>query len=83
MLVKHAQMAQSMGIAAENMVIVKNGDTIELTSDRIGLGTPVPSGIELVDQAGVVHEHIMQERQQLASTCRPLMQPDEGTFIMP
>jgi len=66
MLVKHAQMAQSMGIAAENMVIVKNGDTIELTSDRIGLGTPVPSGIELVDQAGVVHEHIMQERQQLA-----------------
>lgn len=66
MLVKHAQMAQSMGIAAENMVIVKNGDTIELTGDRIGLGAPVPSGIELVDQAGVVHEHIMQERQQLA-----------------
>jgi len=66
MLVKHAQMAQSMGIPAENMVIVKNGDTIELTGDRIGLGTPVPSGIELVDQAGVVHEHIMQERQQLA-----------------
>ncbi|NCR39483.1 MAG: ribonuclease J [Microcystis aeruginosa W13-11] len=66
MLVKHAQMAQSMGIPAENMVIVKNGDTIELTGDRISLGLPVPSGIELVDQAGVVHEHIMQERQQLA-----------------
>ncbi|MCZ8247942.1 MULTISPECIES: ribonuclease J [unclassified Microcystis] len=66
MLVKHAQMAQSMGIAAENMVIVKNGDTIELTGDRIAIGAPVPSGIELVDQAGVVHEHIMQERQQLA-----------------
>jgi ribonuclease J len=66
MLVKHAQMAQSMGIPAENMVIVKNGDTIELTGDRIAIGAPVPSGIELVDQAGVVHEHIMQERQQLA-----------------
>lgn len=66
MLVKHAQMAQSMGIPAENMVIVNNGDTIELTSDRIALGAQVPSGIELVDQAGVVHEHIMQERQQLA-----------------
>ena len=66
MLVKHAQMAQSMGIPAENMVIVKNGDTIELTGDRIAVGAPVPSGIELVDQAGVVHEHIMQERQQLA-----------------
>lgn len=66
MLVKHAQMAQSMGIPAENMVIVKNGDTIELTGDRIAIGAQVPSGIELVDQAGVVHEHIMQERQQLA-----------------
>jgi len=38
MLVKHAQMAQSMGIPAENMVIVKNGDTIELTGDRIAIG---------------------------------------------
>jgi ribonuclease J len=66
MLVKHAQMAQSMGIPAENMVIVNNGDTIELTGDRIAIGAQVPSGIELVDQAGVVHEHIMQERQQLA-----------------
>jgi ribonuclease J len=26
----------------------------------------VPSGIELVDQAGIVHDHVMQERQQLA-----------------
>jgi ribonuclease J len=66
MLVKHAQMARSMGIAAENMVIVKNGDTIELTGDRIPLAHQYLREIELVDQAGVVHEHIMQERQQLA-----------------
>jgi ribonuclease J len=66
MLVKHAQTAQSMGIPAENMVIINNGDIVELTADSIKKAGKVPSGIELVDQAGVVHETVMKERQQLA-----------------
>jgi ribonuclease J len=66
MLVKHAQMAQAMGIPAENTVIVNNGDVIELTSDRIAVVGQVSSGLQLVDRAGVVHDNIMQERQQLA-----------------
>jgi ribonuclease J len=66
MLVKHAQMAQSMGIPAENTVIVKNGDVIELSRDRIEVVSQVDSGLQLVDRAGVVHDNIMQERQQLA-----------------
>jgi len=66
MLVKHAQMAQAMGIPSQNMVIVDNGDIIELSADKIQVTGKAPSGIELVDQAGIVHEHIMQERQQLA-----------------
>jgi ribonuclease J len=66
MLVKHAQMAQSMGIPAENTVIVKNGDVIELSRDRIEVVSQVSSGLQLVDRAGVVHDNIMQERQQLA-----------------
>lgn len=66
MLVKHSQMAQAMGIPAENMVIVDNGDLIELTADRIRVAEKVQSGIELVDQAGVVHESTMLERQQMA-----------------
>lgn len=66
MLVKHAQMAQDMGIPAENMVIINNGDIVELTADSIGVGDRVPSGIELVDRSGVVHHDVMQERQQLA-----------------
>jgi ribonuclease J len=66
MLVKHAQMAQSMGIPAENTVIVKNGDVVELSRDRIELVSQVASGLQLVDRAGVVHDNIMQERQQLA-----------------
>ncbi|MFB2979950.1 ribonuclease J [Microseira sp. BLCC-F43] len=66
MLVKHAQTAQSMGIPAENMVIVDNGDIVELSEDSIAIGGKVPSGIQLVDNAGVVHDNVLKERQQLA-----------------
>ena len=66
MLVKHSQTAQSMGIPQENIVVIKNGDVIELSEDNISIGGQVPSGIELVDSAGVVHEKVMEERQMLA-----------------
>lgn len=68
MLVKHAETAQSMGIPAENMVIVNNGDMVELTRESIRILDKVPSGIELVDasHAGVVNERVLKERQQLA-----------------
>ncbi|MDJ0659855.1 MAG: ribonuclease J [Crocosphaera sp.] len=66
MLVKHAETAYKMGIPADNIVIIDNGDIVEVSADSIGVAGKVPSGIELVDQAGVVHEHVMQDRQQLA-----------------
>jgi len=66
MLVKHAKMAQAMGIPSDNMVIVNNGDVIEITPDRIRVAGQVTSGIELVDRAGIVHESTMTERQQMA-----------------
>lgn len=66
MLVKHAKLAHSMGIPQENTVIINNGDIVELTADSIGIAGKVPSGIELVDRAGIVHENVMQERRQLA-----------------
>ena len=66
MLVQHAKMARTMGIPAENMVISNNGDVVELTTDSIDVIGQVPSGIELVDRAGIVHETVMKERQQLA-----------------
>jgi ribonuclease J len=66
MLIRHSQTAQSMGIPKEHMVIINNGDLIELTQDSISIGGQVPSGIELVDSAGVVHEKVMEERQMLA-----------------
>jgi ribonuclease J len=66
MLVQHAKIAQSLGIPEENMVIIDNGDVIQLNEKAIRVSGKVSSGIELVDRAGVVHEHIMKERQQLA-----------------
>lgn len=66
MLVKHAEMARAMGMLAENIVIIKNGHIIELTQDSIGINGEVPSGIELVDRAGIVQDNVMKERQQLA-----------------
>lgn len=68
MLVKHSKTAQSMGVPAENMVIINNGDVVELTTDNIGIGGKVPSGIELVDSSrqGVVDRTTLRDRQQLA-----------------
>ncbi|NET28292.1 ribonuclease J [Okeania sp. SIO1I7] len=68
MLVKHSQTAQSMGVSPENMVVVQNGDVVELTQDSIRVAAQVPSGIELVDssRSGMVEDNILKERQQLA-----------------
>jgi len=68
MLVKHALTAQSVGIPAENMVVINNGDVVELTETSIRVGGKVPSGIELVDasRSGVVNAQVLKERQQLA-----------------
>ncbi|MCU0542276.1 MAG: ribonuclease J [Oscillatoriaceae cyanobacterium Prado104] len=68
MLVQHSKTAQSMGIPAENMVIIDNGDVVALTENSIGIAGKVPSGLELVDasRSGVVKENVLKERQQLA-----------------
>lgn len=68
MLVQHSKTAQSMGIPAENMVIINNGDVVELTENSIRKADKVPSGLELVDssRSGVVQDRVLKERQQLA-----------------
>lgn len=68
MLIQHAKTAQSVGVPAENMIIINNGDVIGLTPDSIGIVDQVPSGIELVDSSrtGVVKDNVLKERQQLA-----------------
>ncbi|MBD2260295.1 ribonuclease J [Pseudanabaena sp. FACHB-2040] len=68
MLVRHAETAQSMGIPAENMVIIKNGDMVEVSPSGIRVAGQVPSGIELVDSSRFgVGNDILRERQRLAA----------------
>ncbi|MDF5724840.1 MAG: ribonuclease J [Rhizonema sp. PD37] len=68
MLVKHSQTAQSMGIPTNNMVIIQNGNVIELTEESIRVAGKVPAGIELVDTSGsgMVSAKVLQERQRMA-----------------
>ncbi|KAB8330469.1 ribonuclease J [Scytonema tolypothrichoides VB-61278] len=68
MLIKHSQTAQSMGIPAENMVIIQNGNIVELTEESIRVAGKVPSGLELVDTSGsgMVSAKVLQERQRMA-----------------
>ena len=75
MLVCHSKTAQSMGIPAENMLIIDNGDVVELTADSIAKGEPVKAGIELLDASrnGIVDARVLKERQQLA---------DDGVITM-
>jgi ribonuclease J len=68
MLVKHAATAQSMGIPAENMVIINNGDVVEIAAESIRIAGKVPSGVELVDSSRdyMVQRNVLKDRQQLA-----------------
>ena len=68
MLVCHSKTAQSLGVSSENMLILDNGDVIELTPDSIAKGDAVKAGIELLDASrnGIVDARVLKERQQLA-----------------
>ncbi len=68
MLVCHGKSAQSMGVPENNILIIDNGDVVELTPDSIQRGQPVKAGIELLDASrnGIVDARVLKERQQLA-----------------
>ena len=68
MLICHSKTAQSMGIASENILILDNGDVVQLSADSISKGDSVKAGIELLDASrnGIVDARVLKERQQLA-----------------
>jgi ribonuclease J len=68
MLVCHSKTAQSMGVPTDHILIIDNGDVVELRPDAIRKGEPVKAGIELLDASrnGIVDARVLKERQQLA-----------------
>ena len=57
-----------MGMPPECMLVIDNGDVVELTPQSIRRGEPVKAGIELLDSSrkGVINTQVLKERQQLA-----------------
>ncbi len=68
MLVCHGKSAQTMGVPKDNILIIENGDVVELTPNSIQKGEPVKAGVELLDNSrnGIVDARVLKERQQLA-----------------
>ena len=68
MLVKHARLAQLMGVPAKNCVIADNGDVIEITRNGIRCEEKVTAGGILVDGGiGEVGTVVLNDRHRLAS----------------
>jgi len=67
-LIKHAEIAKSLGMSAESIVIGENGNVIELTPYSFGITGKVNAGNILVDGLGVgdVGNIVLRDRRQLS-----------------
>ena len=65
---RHGQLAVEVGIPEECVIVVENGQIVELASGRIKLGDRIPGGYVFVDgqSIGEVDYDIMREREKLA-----------------
>ena len=68
MLKQHAALAVEVGIPEEDIIVVENGQVVELSGGRIKLGDRIPGGYVFVDgqSIGEVDYDIMRERGKLA-----------------
>jgi ribonuclease J len=70
MLVQHGRLAQQMGVDADNIFIVENGQPIEFLADGTARrGTPVEAGYVYVDgmSVGEVGDIVLRDRRALAT----------------
>ena len=67
-LVKHAKLAESLGMDRKNIMIAENGSIIELSGDKICISGKVTSGKVLIDGLGVgdVGNIVLRDRRQLS-----------------
>jgi ribonuclease J len=67
-LVLHARTAQEAGIGAENILIVENGQIVEVRRTAMRLGEQVSSGYVLVDGLGVgdIGAAVLRDRKHLS-----------------
>ena len=64
----HADLAESLGIAAEDVFILDNGDVLEVGAESVAIVDKVHAGLTFVDQMGAsdVTESVMRDRRHLS-----------------
>lgn len=67
-LIKHAKLAQDLGMARENIFLADNGSVLEFTREKGQLSGKVTAGSVLVDGLGVgdVGNIVLRDRRQLS-----------------
>jgi len=68
MLKRHAFLAKQVGIPEENILIVENGEVVELIDGELKKGERIPGGYVFVDgqSIGDIDHGVMREREKLA-----------------
>lgn len=68
MLKRHAELAQQVGVDEKNIVVVENGQVVELVGNKIQLGERIPGDYIFVtgESIGDIDHDVMRERSQLA-----------------
>ncbi|MGD8403247.1 MAG: ribonuclease J [Anaerolineales bacterium] len=68
MLKRHAFLARDVGVPEENILIVENGEVVELVDGKLKKGERIPGGYVFVDgqSIGDIDHGIMREREKLA-----------------
>jgi len=65
---RHASLARQVGIPADNVVVVENGQVVELADGKFSLAERMPGGYVFVEgeSVGEIDLDVMREREQLA-----------------
>jgi ribonuclease J len=65
---RHANLAKQVGIPAENIAVVENGQVVELADGKFTLAERMPGGYIFVEgeSVGEIGLDVMREREQLA-----------------
>ena len=67
-LIRHAELAQTMGVAKDNVILLRCGDVLEISEEKAAVVDKVPSQGILVDGLGVgdVGNIVLRDRQHLS-----------------
>src|SRR5512143_549890 len=65
---RHAALAQEVGMSKDDIIVVENGQTVELSGGQVKLGERIPGDYIFVDgeSIGDIDHGVMREREMLA-----------------